>query len=142
MTAPAAPTDTVRKKTILLVDDESAITLLYELELTRRGYYVLTAHSGKDACRISADFHSPIDVLITDWHMPNMSGDELARQLIAERPNLKVILTSGDTAAAEIAKGFSEDRLVFLGKPISHALLNVTIYALLAQPLKPDAPNV
>ena len=54
------------EKTVLLADDESTITFLFELELTRLGYHVLTAHNGTEAAHIGSDRTRPIDVLITD----------------------------------------------------------------------------
>ena len=117
--APAAENNTARKKTVLLVDDESAIALLFELELTRMGYHVLKAHSGKEASRITADFHSPIDVLVTDWHMPDMSGDELACDLLVQRPNLKVILMSGFPEADAIAQAFDRTNLSSSVNPLA-----------------------
>lgn len=129
---------TARKKTVLLVDDESAIALLFELELTRMGYYVLKAQSGAEASKISADFPTPIDVLVTDWHMPDMSGDQLACDLLVQRPSLKVVLMSGYPEADDIAKAFNKEQLVFLSKPLSPAILDETIRQLLGIPSKPD----
>lgn len=119
---------------MLLVDDESAIALLYELELTRMGYYVLKAHSGTEASRISAEFQHPIDVLVTDWRMPDMSGDDLACELLVQRPSLKVVLMSGFPAADAIAQTFDKNQLVFLNKPFSPAILDDTIRQLLGLP--------
>lgn len=120
-----------RKTTVLLVDDESAITLLYEVELTRIGYVVLVAHSGTEAGRISTEFEGAIDVLVTDWRMPDMSGDDLACELLVQRPNLKVVLMSGFPAADAIAQAFPKNQLVFLNKPFSPTTLDETIRRLL-----------
>jgi DNA-binding NtrC family response regulator len=122
------------KKTVLLADDESAVTLLFELELTRMGYHVITAHNGSEAARIGSDLNQPIDVLITDWKMPGMTGDLLARQLMEGRPTLVVILMSGYDEAEEIAKTFDPARVTFLHKPIGPALLDQTICILLGRP--------
>ncbi len=134
--ASADENNTARKKTVLLADDESAITLLFELELTRMGYYVLTAHSGAEASRISAEFHHPIDVLVTDWHIPDLSGDDLACDLLVQRPDLKVVLMSGFPEANAIAQAFNQNQLVFLSKPFSPAKLDETIRRLLGLPGK------
>jgi len=77
-------------KTVLLADDESAITFLFEIELTRLGYHVVPAHNGREAARIASDLNQPIGVLLTDWKIPGMTGDVLARQLMAGRPTLAV----------------------------------------------------
>ena len=128
-----------RKKTALLVDDESAITLLFELELTRIGYYVLTASNAQEARRIATEFQSTIDVLITDWHMPGMTGDQLACDLLVQRPSLKVVLTSGYPEAATFCQAFDKDQLTFIHKPFSVDEINGTIRRLLGLSGTPDS---
>ena len=122
------------KKTVLLVDDESAITLLFELELTRQGYQVITAHDGSEAAGIGSDLNQPLDVLLTDWKMPGVTGDVLARQLMEGRPTLPVILMSGYDEAEKIAGAFDSARVTFLRKPIDLTLLEQTIRILLGLP--------
>ena len=122
-----------KKTTVLLVDDESAITLLYEIELTRMGYRVLTAHSGTQANLISVDDQDPIDVLVTDWSMPDMKGDNLACDLLVQRPHLKVILMSGYPQANTSVHAFPDSQWAFLLKPFSPSLLDKTIRRLLSR---------
>lgn len=124
----------VLKKSVLLADDESALAVLFEIELTRMGYQVVTAHNGSEAARIGSDMNQPIDVLITDWKMPGMTGDVLARQLMEGRPTLIVILMSGYDEVEEIAKTFDPARVTFLRKPFNPALLDQTIRILLGLP--------
>lgn len=127
-----------RKPTVLLADDESAITLLFEMDLTRRGYCVLQAHSGTEAGKISAEFPTRIDVLVTDWRMPDLSGDELARRLLLERPEIKIIVMSGHPDAADVITSFAKDQALFIRKPFSPARLVDNINRLLNLPDKPD----
>ena len=127
-----------RKPTVLLADDESAITLLFEMDLTRRGYCVLQAHSGSEAGKISAEFPTTIDILVTDWRMPDLSGDELARRLLLERPEIKIIVMSGHPDAADAIDSFAKDQALFIRKPFSPARLVSTINQLLNLPDKPD----
>jgi two-component system cell cycle sensor histidine kinase/response regulator CckA len=126
-----------RKTTVLLADDESAITLLFEMDLTRRGYYVLQAHSGSEAGKISTEFLPPIDVLVTDWKMPDLNGDELARRLLLERPEMKIIVMSGYPDAADLIASFAKNQALFLRKPFSPARLAESINRLLDIPDKP-----
>lgn len=126
-----------RKTTLLLTDNESAITLLFEMDLTHRGYRILQAHSGSEASTISKECPTPIDVLITDWRMPDLNGDELARQLLLERPELKIILMSGHPDAADVIASFAKNQALFLRKPFSPARLVESINRLLAIPDKP-----
>ncbi len=126
-----------RKTTVLLTDNESAITLLFEMDLTQRGYRVLQAHSGSEASRISKEFPTAIDVLVTDWKMPDMNGDELAHRLLLERPVLKIILMSGHPDAADAIADFAKNQALFLCKPFSPARLAESINRLLDIPDKP-----
>jgi len=121
-----------RKTTVLLADDESAIALLFEMDLTRRGYCVLKAHSASEATKISEDFPTPIDVLITDWNMPDMKGDELADQLFKQRPEMKLLLMSGHPGASETIDRFSKNQAVFLAKPLTPSKLDSAIKELLS----------
>jgi two-component system cell cycle sensor histidine kinase/response regulator CckA len=83
-------------ETILVVEDEPSLRELVCSLLRHYGYRVLEAGHGKEALQVWQASASEIDLLLTDMMMPEgMSGSELARQLQAERPGLKVIYTSG-----------------------------------------------
>jgi DNA-binding NtrC family response regulator len=121
-----------RKTTILLADDESAIALLLEMDLTRRGYCVLKAHSASEATQKSADCPTPIDVLVADWNMPDIKGDELARQLLKQRPEMKLVLMSGHPAAAEAITDFPKNHAAFIAKPLTPSKLDSMIKEILS----------
>ena len=88
-------------KTVLLVDDEAAIRTMLCQALQRNGFTMLEAESGPAAIELTRRESCPIDVLVSDVVMPGMNGIELARELCAERPGLRVVLISGyaDTPA-------------------------------------------
>ena len=121
-----------RKITILLADDESAIALLFEMDLTRRGYRVLTAHSASEAIQLSTDCPTPIDVLVADWNMPGMKGDKLAHQLLEQRPEMKFVLMSGYASATEAINGFPKTQAAFIPKPFTPSKLDSAIKELLS----------
>jgi CheY-like chemotaxis protein len=75
---------------ILVVDDDDAVRSVAERILTRAGYTVLTAADGPDGL-LAAELDGPIDLLVTDLLMPQMYGDELARQLRTRYPRLLVL---------------------------------------------------
>ena len=70
------------QKTILVADDESHILHVVSLKLRNAGYRVLTAHDGQEALE-AAQQERP-HLLITDYHMPQLSGLELCRRLKQE----------------------------------------------------------
>jgi two-component system cell cycle sensor histidine kinase/response regulator CckA len=106
------------KETILLVEDEEMVRVIGRRLLTMHGYRVIEAGSGKKALEIWEERSAEIDLLLTDLVMPEgVSGHELARRLQEEKPELKVIYTSG--YSAEIFRGevaFPDDS-IFIGKP-------------------------
>ena len=69
----------LNKKTILVADDESHILNVVSLKLRNAGYRVLTARDGQEALEL-AQQERP-DLIITDYHMPALSGLELCRRL-------------------------------------------------------------
>ncbi len=105
-------------ETILLVEDEEMVRIIGRRLLSMHGYRVIEAGSGKKALEIWAERSGEIDLLLTDLVMPEgVSGHELARRLQEQKPDLKVIYTSG--YSAEIFRGevaFPDDA-VFIGKP-------------------------
>lgn len=66
-------------KTVLIADDETHILNVVSLKLRNAGYRVLTARDGQEALEVAQQEHP--DLLITDYHMPMLSGLELCRRL-------------------------------------------------------------
>jgi CheY-like chemotaxis protein len=66
-------------KTILVADDESHILHVVSLKLRNAGYTVVTARDGQEAFELAHQQHP--DLLITDYHMPQLSGIELCQKL-------------------------------------------------------------
>ena len=84
------------KETILLVEDELALRELARFVLEDYEYRVLEAGSGVQALKVWEQHKNEIDMLLTDMVMPEgMTGRELAERLQAERPDIKVLYSSG-----------------------------------------------
>jgi PAS domain S-box-containing protein len=109
--------------TILVVEDEKAVRDLTVRMLERLGYTVLVAAGGDEALRISNNYSGDISLLLTDVVMPNMSGREVADQLVSARPGLKVLYLSGYTDSTVVHHGVLETGLDFLAKPFSRDVL-------------------
>ena len=100
-------------ETILLVEDEPVLRHVIRTLLVRKGYRVLEACSGLDALAVWERSAETIDLLFTDLVMPDgIDGRDLANELQACKPSLKVILTSGYSNNAELQAGQS-----YLSKP-------------------------
>lgn len=119
---PQRPTPKGRE-TVLLVEDEDGVRKLARLVLEGSGYCVLEAANGPDALRLCSESPCPIDLLVTDVVMPMMSGPQLAREVLAARPGLRVLYLSGYTDDEIIRHGISEGESAFLHKPFTPAHL-------------------
>lgn len=82
-------------ETILLVDDEESILDVEKKLLTRLGYQVTACLNGMEAKKIFENNPNAFDLIITDFTMPNLTGVQLADQLIQIRPDIPVILCTG-----------------------------------------------
>lgn len=88
-------------ETILVVDDEEALTDIAVTRLEGLGYHVLTAFNGRQALEILKD-NTNIDLLFTDIIMPGeLDGYRLALAAAELRPTVKILLTSGFTDKRE-----------------------------------------
>jgi PAS domain S-box-containing protein len=86
---------------ILLVDDEQALVETSRLQLKKLGYKVTARSSSVDALEYFKHSKDHVDILLTDYTMPNMTGLQLARELQALQPGLPVILLTGFSESIE-----------------------------------------
>ncbi|OQX06993.1 MAG: hypothetical protein BWK76_25470 [Desulfobulbaceae bacterium A2] len=80
---------------ILVVDDEPAITDMVNQWLARLGYAVFTANNSREALAMVRENPSGFDLIVTDQTMPHMPGSQLAKEILAVRPDLPIILCTG-----------------------------------------------
>jgi two-component system, cell cycle sensor histidine kinase and response regulator CckA len=106
-------------ETVLIAEDDDAIRLLARLALERHGYSVLMAKDGAEALEVTRGHRGPIHVLVTDMLMPGMNGTELAAQVTALRPGLKVLFVSGYAEGTVMGEGEMAERSAFLEKPFT-----------------------
>ena len=89
----------------LLVEDESGLRRLMSKVLEKQGYRVLEAKGGEEALSICQDSLAHIDLVVTDYAMPRMTGLQLKEKIVALKPSMKFLLISG------YAEGVVEDNL-------------------------------
>ncbi|MEO7319184.1 MAG: response regulator [Chthoniobacteraceae bacterium] len=107
-------------KAILVVDDYSSLGEMIAAVLRGSGYRVLTASSGESALRLlPKKGGAKIDLLLTDYEMPLMRGDELARRFHDALPDGRVVMMSSAAPQADsprwcefLAKPFHVDVLL------------------------------
>jgi two-component system, cell cycle sensor histidine kinase and response regulator CckA len=108
----------VNDVTILVVEDEEMLREFVGEALGTLGYHVLSAANGRDALNLWAEHRDKIDLLLTDVVMPeSISGRQLAHTLIQDKPNLKVIFTSGYSSELFGSEFEREKEHIFLAKP-------------------------
>jgi PAS domain S-box-containing protein len=106
------------QETILVVEDEPPLRTLVRSVLQRYGYRVLEAVSGMAALAVWELHKNEIQLLLTDMVMPHgLGGRELAQKLLADKPALKVIYSSGYSLAVVGTDMVLQEGLNFLQKP-------------------------
>ena len=121
----------LKGKTILLIDDEPMVTDICEMMLIELGHEVLKAHSGSEGIKMYETHKTRIDLIISDFNMPGMNGQEVVNTLRVMDPGVKVLLSSGGMGAAEeeevVFRGFDG----FLNKPYTMNTLSIKIAEIL-----------
>jgi PAS domain S-box-containing protein len=110
-------------ETILLVEDDERVRSLAQRALQAEGYTILAACSGGEALSLVEQYQGGIDLLLTDVVMPQLNGRELAEQLKARHPQLKVLFMSGYTDDVVVRHGLLAAEIEFLPKPFSPNML-------------------
>ena len=111
---------------ILLVDDQHELRHLLGRALSQSGFRVVEAASGEEALERLAQQSAGIQLLVTDVIMPGINGAELARRVLLQRPDMKVLFISG------CAGHILEPGAPFLQKPFSMKVLLREVETLLA----------
>ena len=113
---------------VLLAEDDVQVQYFIWKLLKPDGFTVLTGGNGALALEASRNHPGPIDLLLTDMGMPLMCGLELAETSAKERPEIKVLIMSGDLRDRE---HISVNGLPFLQKPFTPTSLRESTDALL-----------
>ncbi|HEY2090764.1 MAG TPA: response regulator [Thermoanaerobaculia bacterium] len=123
--------------TILLVEDEPLLATIVRETLEEHGYNVLMAGGPADALAMSAAHPTTIHLLLSDVVMPGMPGDELARRIVEQRPDIRVILMSGYTNHSLINGSPLLEGVRVLEKPVPSSVLLRTVAETLNAPGEP-----
>jgi nitrogen-specific signal transduction histidine kinase/ActR/RegA family two-component response regulator len=106
-------------ESVLVVEDQASTRSVIEKSLGRFGYKVIATASGHDAVAAARVHGRTIDVMLTDVVLPDGSGREAARQVLAEYPGVRVLYMSGYTDDAIVQHGVLEPGLAFIQKPFT-----------------------
>jgi CheY-like chemotaxis protein len=114
-------------ETLLLVEDDPSLLRMTSMMLERQGYHLLKASTIEEALTFVRDYDGDIQLMITDVIMPDMNGRELADQVKAIKPDVKVLFMSGYTASVIADRGILDDGLNFIQKPFTKQDLAVKV---------------
>ena len=130
------------EETLLIVEDQADVRRLELSILKANGYRLLQAENAEQALGLSASYAGKIDLLVTDVIMPGLNGRQLADRLVADRPGLKVLYTSGYTADVIALQGCVEPRMEYLPKPFGAAQLSAKVREVLGSGRLPDRESL
>ncbi len=102
-------------KRALVVDDDPGTRNLFRLVLGPLGYRVLLAGSGREA--LDSIGTGPFELIITDLHLPDMSGLKVAAHAREANPNSQIVMATIDDDADTMTDAFSAGCNVYLVKP-------------------------
>jgi two-component system cell cycle sensor histidine kinase/response regulator CckA len=116
----------------MVVDDDPALLGFTSKYLTRLGYSVSPYQSSEEAWKQFSAQGASYSLVVIDLSMPALSGEQLSHMMREEKPEIRLILTSGYPFDMEplLAAG-GPDRAAFLHKPFTPAMLAETVARLL-----------
>ena len=102
--------------------------------LQAMGYQVTTKTRSLDALEFFKTFKDEVALVLTDQTMPQMTGEQLSRELLKIRPDIPIILSTGFSSKIDENKARDMGIKAFLMKPIDKPLLSKTVRSILDQP--------
>jgi two-component system, cell cycle sensor histidine kinase and response regulator CckA len=129
--------------TILVVDDERLSRRVAYRILSEEGYRVLEAETAPEALYVLSQARGRIDLLIVDVVMPDCDGVELARTVVEEWPDQRILYMSAFPAEVLVRHGLESLDVPFLAKPFTRteALAKVTEALQHPQPTRAPTPT-
>lgn len=116
-------------KTILVLDDEEAVLTLVQAQLEREGYKVLVASNEEEFNAFLSE--EPIGLILTDLNMPDYSGLQVLEQVKRDKPDIPVIVVTGNAEESCGRKAVEMGAFDYVTKPIDFSYLRRTVSMIL-----------
>ncbi len=110
---------------VLVAEDESDIRMITEMVLGAKGYDVVTAKDGQEAWELYQEQRQGLSVLLTDFNMPRMNGDELVKKIREDNPNFPIVAYTGRVENVESLKQAGADYI--FEKPFENKVVVETV---------------
>lgn len=122
---------TTMKPTVLVVEDEEALSMLLQYNLEKEGYNVVATADGEEAAMLVREIEP--DLILLDWMLPSLSGIELCRRLRSrsETRNLPIMMITARGEEADRIRGLDTGADDYITKPFSTTELMARIRAVL-----------
>ena len=120
---------------IMVVDDDAALLGFTTKYLARLGYTVTPYRSSEEAWKRFSSPDANYAVVIVDVSLPGISGTDLARMMLNANPRVRLVLTSGYPFDTRKLLHGGDDRIAFLHKPFTPAMLTETVRRLITAAL-------
>lgn len=125
-----------KKATLLLVDDEAALTKLMQTYLTKLGYSVESALNATDGLTTFEADPTRFDLVVADITLPDLPGQEMALKMTQQSPTLRVLLCSGYPFTVDSLPVPVQKRFASLQKPFLPNMLAKSIEDLLRRKIE------
>ena len=127
---------------ILVAEHEVMVRNLVTLIMMSEGYFVLSASDGQEGLELSQKYSGVINLLITGWKMPRLTGSDLYARIVKERPGIKALVMSSEDKNEIVAENA---HLPFLPTPFDGDALKDKVWAILTGSVswpKPEHPGL
>lgn len=119
---------------IMIIDDDPALLGFTCKYLLRLGYSVVPRRSSEEAWKDFELAAANYSLIVIDLSMPGISGEKLAQMMLSQNAEIKLILMSGYPFDTQRLLELGRDRLAFLHKPFTPAMLIEAVERLVSRP--------
>ena len=114
-------------ETIMVVEDDSDVRLLFSTILKSRGYKIIEAESAENALMTMQSRQMNIDLIVTDVLLPGMDGFDLFKAIAQYRPKIKALFVSGFIENTEVLEAIQNSDIPYLKKPVGPSKLSIMV---------------
>jgi CheY-like chemotaxis protein len=125
-------------ETLLVCEDDDMIRDLVVHQLQQAGYSVLSGANGSETVRVASEHAGRIDLFLTDVILPDTNGRRLAREILANRPEMRTLFMTGYAAEVIDQRDVDEDDVAVLSKPFTGRDLLAAVREVLDRAGRPE----